>query len=126
MATGSDPFRCGDQSVNVDIRGAETKILDRRLEEEGGENAGLLLFWKATASGEIPCTWSVEAFPADEESYVLAEGNITLKGEWGDYMVRFEPEEDEPCDFLLSLKADILSPSGKPLAEIRYSRAERE
>ncbi|MBP9027819.1 MAG: carboxypeptidase regulatory-like domain-containing protein [Aminivibrio sp.] len=126
MATGSYPFRCGDQSVNVDIRGAETKILDRRLEEEGGENAGLLLFWKATASGEIPCTWSVEAFPADEESYVLAEGNITLKGEWGDYMVRVEPEEDEPCDFLLSLKADILSPSGKPLAEIRYSRAERE
>jgi hypothetical protein len=57
---------------------------------------------------------------------VLAEGKITLKGEWGDYMIRVEPEDDEPCDFLLRLKADILSPSGIPLAEIRYSRAERE
>jgi len=126
IATGSYPFRCGERSVNVDVRGTETKILDRRLEEENGENAGLLLFWKATSSGEIPCTWSVEAFPPDEEGYVLAEGKITLKGEWGDYIIRVEPEDDEPCDFLLRLEADILSPSGIPLAEIRYSRAERE
>jgi hypothetical protein len=30
IATGSYPFRCGERSVNVDVRGTETKILDRR------------------------------------------------------------------------------------------------
>ncbi len=111
--------------MNVDVRGIETKILDRYLEEDG-EDGTLLFFWKAAASGEIPCTWSVEVLPPDEEGYVLAEGNITLKGEWGDYMVRVEPEDDGPCDFVIRLKTDALSPSGVPLAEIRYSRAERE
>lgn len=125
IATGSYPFRCGGFSVNVDVRGIETKILDRYLEEDG-EDGTLLFFWKAAASGEIPCTWSVEVLPPDEEGYVLAEGNITLKGEWGDYMVRVEPEDDGPCDFVIRLKTDALSPSGVPLAEIRYSRAERE
>ncbi len=125
IATGSYPFRCGGFSVNVDVRGIETKILDRYLEEDE-EDGTLLFFRKAAASGEIPCTWSVEVLPPDEEGYVLAEGNITLKGEWGDYMVRVEPEDDGPCDFVIRLKTDALSPSGVPLAEIRYSRAERE
>lgn len=124
IATGSYPLRCGGYSVNIDVRGVETKILDRHLEEEG-ENDALLFFWKAAASAEIPCRWSLEVLPADEESYVLAEGNITLKGEWGDYVIRAEPEDDGPCDFVLRLKADVLSPSGDPLAEIRYSRTER-
>jgi len=123
IASGSYTFKCGDMAVNVDIRGVETKILDRNLQEDG-ETGEVLLFWKAASSGDIPCRWSVEVLRPDEEVYVLAEGNITLKGVWGDYLVRIEPEDDEPCDFVLRLEADVLSPSGGPLAVIRYSRSE--
>jgi len=123
MATGSYPFKCGDLVLNVDVRGVETKILDRTMREDR-ETGEVLLIWKAASSGEIPCRWSVEVLPPDEEGYLLAEGNITLKGEWGDYMVRVVPEDDEPCDFVLRLEADVLSATGEPLAVIRYSRSE--
>ena len=123
MATGSYPFKCGDLVLNVDVRGVETKILDRTMREDR-KTGEVLLIWKAASSGEIPCRWSVEVLPPDEEGYLLAEGNITLKGEWGDYMVRVVPEDDEPCDFVLRLEADVLSATGEPLAVIRYSRSE--
>lgn len=124
IATGSYPLGCSGYSVNIDVRGVETKILDRHLEEK--YNAALLFFWKAATIGEIPCRSSLEVLPADEESYVPAEGNITLKGDWCDYLIRAEPEDDGSCDFVLRLEADVLSPSGKPLAEILCSRTERE
>ncbi|MDD3391456.1 MAG: hypothetical protein PHI81_04530 [Synergistaceae bacterium] len=39
-------------------------------------------------------------------------------------MIRVEPEDDKPCDFVPRLESDIISPSGALLAVIRYSRSE--
>ena len=121
LATGSYIFRCGNSAVTVDVRGIEVKVLDRRLEEDG-DGEELLLWWKAEGTEEVSCRWSAEVHPAGEEPYVADEGTVTLAKGRGEYMVRVEPDDDEPCNLLLRLDGDYLSPAGEPLAVIRYSR----
>ncbi|NLK18527.1 MAG: carboxypeptidase regulatory-like domain-containing protein, partial [Synergistaceae bacterium] len=119
LATGVYPFRCGGYSAEVDVRGLEARILDRRLEEDVGSGE-LRLHWSMESSAEIPCKWTVEAIPQDDEPYEAASGDIKLKNGAGEYWIPVEPYDDEPCDLLLKLEP---ASGGEPLAAVRYSWA---
>lgn len=119
LATGVYPFRCGGYSAEVDVRGLEARILDRRLEEDVGSGE-LRLHWSMESSAEIPCKWTVEAIPQDDEPYEAASGDIKLNNGAWDYWIPVEPYDDEPCDLLLKLEP---ASGGEPLAAVRYSWA---
>lgn len=122
IPTGVYEIRCGDFAAPLSVRGFETKILDRNLDESGdGEKASLTLSWRAATRGEIPCDWTLTARnPLDnsQEAQEIAKGSLTLAGAWAEYAVSVEIPAEEPRDLELKLVPRGLE---TPLAKIYYS-----
>ncbi len=121
MPTGTHTIRCGNATADIDIRGYETKILDRRIEPDA-ETGSLRLLWTAATLGRIPCRWSVtatsEGGTVEEEE--IASGTLTLEGERADYDVTTDLEAGESRELTLTLLTEDAGENGDPVALIRY------
>jgi 5-hydroxyisourate hydrolase-like protein (transthyretin family) len=122
MPTGTHEIRCGDASVDIDIRGYETKVIDRRVETDA-ETGSLRLLWTAATLGRIPCRWTVESVPIDEtgEAEEVASGAIVLEGERAEYSVATDLDAEESRELTLTLLPEGAADGDDPVALVRYA-----
>ena len=122
MPTGTHEIRCGDAAVEIDIRGYETKVLDRRVETDT-ETGSLRLLWTAATRGRIPCRWTVESVPFDGtgDAEEVASGTIVLEGERAEYSAATDLDAEESRELTLTLLPEGAADGDEPVAIVRYA-----